>query len=45
MDFLTLAKDRFSARTFTDTAIPQADIDQIIGVGTLCAHGGELSAV
>lgn len=36
MDFLTLAKNRFSARKFADGEIPQKDIDKIIEAG-LCA--------
>ncbi len=36
MDFLTLAKDRYSARKFVNGEIPQEDIDKIIEAG-LCA--------
>ena len=36
MDFLTLAKDRYSARKFVSGEVPQEDIDKIIEAG-LCA--------
>lgn len=36
MDFLSLAKNRFSARKFVSGTIPQEDIDKIIEAG-LCA--------
>ena len=36
MDFLTLAKDRYSARKFVGGEIPREDIDKIIEAG-LCA--------
>lgn len=36
MDFLALAKDRYSARKFVSGVVPQEDIDKIIEAG-LCA--------
>lgn len=33
MDFLTLAKDRYSARKFVNGEVPQEDIDKIIEAG------------
>lgn len=45
MDFLKLAKDRFSVRTFSDKAIEQRKLDKIIEAGMVAPTAANLQPV